>query len=320
MLQTTGSKKFVIAVAMVVATLGAVQQASAGLPLCSPHPRPGQRCQPAPANRPPTIRGAPALTVTTGQSYAFKPSASDPEGKTLTFSISNRPAWTSFNKSTGQLTGSPVSAAVGEYIGIGITVSDGHSTTALAPFSVIVNQANRAPKVSGAPATAAREGQVYEFKPTATDADGDTLTFSIINKPVWSTFNAATGILNGTPGTGTVGSYPNIAIRVSDGTKTVSLPTFGIGVQQASMGNATLTWQAPTTRIDGSPLTNLAGYKISYGTVAGSYPNQVRIANPGVTSHVMTNLPAGTYYFVATAYDTNGGESTISGVASKTIS
>ena len=85
------------------------------------------------------------------------------------------------------------------------------------------------------------------------------------------------------------------------------------------MGNATLSWQAPTFRIDGSPLVNLAGYWVRYGTVPGSYPNQVKIANPGVTSHVITNLPAGTYYFVATAYDSDGRESEFSGVASKTI-
>jgi len=85
------------------------------------------------------------------------------------------------------------------------------------------------------------------------------------------------------------------------------------------MGSATLSWQAPTQRADGSPLTNLAGYRIRYGTAPGSYPNLVQIANPGVTTHVIGNLPPGTYYFVATAYDSSGRESEFSGVVSKTI-
>jgi hypothetical protein len=270
-------------------------------------------------NLAPTISGLPASEVLTGQTYVFSPTASDPEGATLTFSIVNRPAWASFSSSTGRLSGTPTSSAVGEYVEITIKVSDGRLISALAPFSITVNQANRAPTISGTPPAAAREGQAYYFKPTATDADGDALTFSITNRPAWASFSATTGVLKGTPGAGTVGSYANIAIRVSDGAKSASLPAFSIGVQQASMGSATLSWQAPTQRSDGTALTNLAGYRIRYGTASGSYPNQVQIANPGVTSYVISNLPAGTYYFVATAYDADGRESEFSGVVFKTI-
>lgn len=273
----------------------------------------------ATGNRTPTINGTPASSVKIGRDYSFRPTASDPEGSTLTFSIVNRPAWAVFSTTSGSLSGKPVVSEVGEYGEIQINVSDGNSISELAPFSIDVVQGKSAPKVSGTPARAAREGQVYEFKPTATDVDGDTLTFSINNMPTWAAFNSTTGMLKGTPGAGTVGTYANISIRVSDGTSTVSMPAFSIEVQQTSMGSATLSWQAPTLRTDGSPLTNLAGYRISYGTVAGSYPNKVQIANAGVTSHVVTNLPPGKYFFVAAAYDTQGGESKISGAVSKTI-
>ena len=87
-----------------------------------------------------------------------------------------------------------------------------------------------------------------------------------------------------------------------------------------SSGSVTLSWQPPTQRTDGSPLTNLAGYRIRYGTAPGNYPNTRQIANAGVTTAVIENLPAGTYYFVVTAYDTSGGESEFSAVVSKPIS
>lgn len=271
-------------------------------------------------NRAPTISGTPATSAATGQSYSFTPVASDPDGNTLTFAIANRPAWASFSVSTGRLTGTPSSSSVGEYVEIRISVSDGQASTSLPPFSITVLQSNRAPTISGSPPASTLEGQAYAFRPNAADADGDTLSFSITNRPAWATFSTATGALSGTPGIGTVGTYSSITIRVSDGVMTSSLPAFSIAVQQAATGSATLSWQAPTTRTDGSPLTNLAGYRIRYGTAVGSYPNAIDIPNGGLTSAVVGNLPPATWYFVVSAYDTTGAESTNSSPVSKTIS
>jgi hypothetical protein len=311
----------IAALAIVAASLVLASIADAKGPVCKPNSK-SWRCSgdlTSPGNSAPTISGTPATSVISGQTYSFTPTASDPDGDTLSFSIVNRPPWASFSSSTGRLAGTPTSSSVGEYIDIRISVSDGQATASLAPFSIVVKQANRAPTISGTPPTTAREGQAYAFTPTASDADGDTLTFSIANRPSWASFNNATGALTGTPAAGTVGSYSNITIKVSDGTTTVSLPAFSIEVQQASSGSATLTWEPPTTRTDGTPLTNLAGYRIRYGTSSGSYPNVITIANGGITSAVVENLPPATYYFVATAYDTTGAESSYSSTVSKTI-
>jgi hypothetical protein len=53
--------------------------------------------------------------------------------------------------------------------------------------------------------------------------------------------------------------------------------------------------------------------------VQGTYPNSVTLNNPGLTSHVVDSLVPGTYFFVATALNAVGAESTFSTVASKTI-
>ncbi len=271
------------------------------------------------ANRAPTITGTPATTATVGQAYSFTPSASDPDGQSLTFSIVNRPTWANFNTSTGRLSGTPTSAQVGTTTGIVIRVSDGMATTSLPSFSLEVRANNRAPTISGTPATTAREGQAYSFTPTASDPDGDTLTFSIANRPSWASFNTSTGALTGTPPAGSAGSYANVTITVSDGTANASLAAFNITVQQASNGSATLSWQAPTARTDGSALTNLAGYRIRYGTTAGSYPNVVTLNNPGLSSYVVENLPPATYYFVMSAFDGAGVESANTNPVSKTV-
>lgn len=79
----------------------------------------------------------------------------------------------------------------------------------------------------------------------------------------------------------------------------------------------TLAWNAPTTNADGTPLTNLAGYKVYYGTASGSYTSTINVGK--VTSYTINNLASGTYYFAVTAYDTVGLESGYSNEAAKTI-
>ena len=179
--------------------------------------------------------------------------------------------------------------------------------------------ANSAPTISGTPANEALVGQQYSFTPNASDPDGDTLTFSITNKPTWANFNTGTGRLSGTPTAGTEGTYGDIGITVSDGSASASMPQFDIEVQQISMGSATLSWTPPTENTDDSPLNDLAAYKIYYGTSSGNYPNQIDIDNPGISTYVVENLPPDTYYFVSTAINSNGIESDFSNVATKVV-
>jgi hypothetical protein len=262
----------------------------------------------AASNRPPVISGEPPTDATVGTRYVFRPTASDRDGDRLTFAISNRPRWASFDTSSGRLAGTPASRDIGTYANIRVRVSDGQATRALDPFAVVVRAGgqNRSPTISGTPATRIAEGQSYAFLPTASDPDGDKLTFSIANRPAWATFNAGTGRLAGTPGAGAVGTYPDVRIRVSDGAAQSALPAFTITVQQIADGAATLEWRAPTTRVDGSSLGNLAGYSVKYGNAAGSYPNTVKLNNPGITRYTVENLAPGRWYFVISAFDSAG--------------
>jgi hypothetical protein len=84
-------------------------------------------------------------------------------------------------------------------------------------------------------------------------------------------------------------------------------------------GAVSLSWSPPTTRSDGTTLSNLTGYRIYYGTTQGNYSNSVDINNAGITEYILENLTPNTYYFVITAYDSQGVESDFSNVVSKTI-
>jgi hypothetical protein len=108
-------------------------------------------------------------------------------------------------------------------------------------------------------------------------------------------------------------------ISVSDGKSSAALPAFSIVVTGTQLGSATLSWQPPTQNTDGSPLTDLAGYFVRYGTAVGSLTQKVQIANPGLTTYVVDGLAPGTWYFQVTAYNKSGVESAPSATGSKTI-
>jgi hypothetical protein len=79
-------------------------------------------------------------------------------------------------------------------------------------------------------------------------------------------------------------------------------------ITYAATRNATLSWNQPLTNTDSTPLDDLAGYKLYYGTASGDYSTSIDMGN--VTTFVVPNLTWGIiYYFSVTAYDTGGNES-----------
>src|SRR5262249_38061958 len=114
---------------------------------------------------------------------------------------------------------------------------------------------NRAPTISGSPATSVQATQAYSFQPAASDPDNDTLTYSIANKPAWATFSTSTGRLTGTPASTNVGTYANIVISVSDGRASAALPAFSTNVTAARNRAPTISGTPPTTAAAGSAYT-----------------------------------------------------------------
>jgi hypothetical protein len=106
--------------------------------------------------------------------------------------------------------------------------------------------------------------------------------------------------------------YYQAVATSSAGTMKGSVEKFTTDTQEV-----TLRWKAPTTNADGSPLNDLAGYKIYYGTSSGNYTKSVDVGN--VTIYTMKNLPTGTVHFALTSYDKAGNESDFSDEGSKLI-
>jgi hypothetical protein len=78
-----------------------------------------------------------------------------------------------------------------------------------------------------------------------------------------------------------------------------------------------LTWVAPTQNVDGTTLTDLAGYRIYWGTASRDYTDSVEINDPATLSHTLV-LESGDYYVAMTAFDAQGNESAFSNEVLKT--
>jgi hypothetical protein len=197
---------------------------------------------------------------------------------------------------------SPVSATA--------TASTVPSSSSPAPASV---------QLSGTPAASVTVGTAYKFQPTV--SAGGTVTFSVHGQPTWMAFDSATGALTGTPTAGVEGSTGQITITGSNGTSSASIGPFVVQVSApaATSGSAALSWIAPTENTDGSPITDLAGYHIYYGTSADALTTTVTVNGGSSTTYTVSGLSPGTYYFSVVAYNAEGVDSADSNLESKTI-
>jgi hypothetical protein len=270
-------------------------------------------------NSPPTIWGIPPTSAHAGEAYSFRPSASDPEGQALKFAVQGLPAWASFDTASGTLRGTPTWSHAGTYAGIAISVSDGQASASLAPFAITVAAGNRPPSIGGTPPDVVKVGGTYGFTPSASDPEGQKLAFSIANRPAWASFDAGTGRLEGTPDASHAGTYAGIVISVSDGEHSSALPAFDVTVMPDIKGSATVSWTPPTSFEDGTPIANLAGYRVVYGPSSSELSQAVTVASADITSATIEDLAPGTWYFAVKAYTTASIESDLSVVGQKTI-
>ena len=195
------------------------------------------------------------------------------------------------------------------------TVSDGHGGTATATVTVTINAVNDAPSISNVPASAIiAELSPYTFQASASDVDGDTLTFSLVGAPAGATINPSTGEFNWAPteAQGGTGAPFNFAVRVSDGHVSVSSPVSitvtevnsapalaPIGNRVVSLGG-TLTFNASAT--DG----DLPAQTLVY-SLTGAFPAGATI-NPatGAFSWTPTAAQAGQSYTFNVRVTDNG--------------
>ena len=175
------------------------------------------------ANNAPAFASFSCPTVgTIGSAYSCSPTASDADtGHTITYGLLSAPSWMSIDASTGVITGTVANAAGS---GVTVTASDTYDTTSAAAFNVAINNA---PTISSVSCADGLDTAAYTCSVSASDSDsGDSLTYTIANKPSWASISSS-GVITGTAQTGTTS---NITVTVSDGNASATSNSFTITI------------------------------------------------------------------------------------------
>lgn len=168
-------------------------------------------------------------------------------------------------------------------------------------------------------AAPARVGAAYKLLPDISNPENRALSFAAQNLPPWARIDAGTGTISGTPRNSDIGEHSDIVITVADGAHRVATQPFSISVVGSGSGVATLTWRRPDSKVDGSLLDDLAGYRIAYGRDPDDLDHSVFISDPDETSYEFSTLEEGMWYFAVIGVNANGVEGPPTVTAQKAI-
>ncbi len=149
--------------------------------------------------------------------------------------------------------------------------------------------------ISGTPPAEVLVFDDYMFQPDANDEDGDTITFSIKNKPVWAVFDSVTGKLSGTPSKAFANqTFENIVIIAKDGKGgKAELPAFSITVHNAAYYDPVILVGEPATvvrrgeKYSFAPFTDYSGP----GSFTFSIVNKPAWANFNTQTGKLSGIP-----------------------------
>ncbi|OJH33810.1 putative Ig domain-containing protein [Cystobacter ferrugineus] len=198
-------------------------------------------------NNPPSITSVPTLSMTLGQSYEYAATAIDPDGDVLAFVWNTLPAGAQVGPAS-TVRWTPDASQLGAQA-FELEVRDERGGWSRQHFTVFVNDAsNRAPRITSAPNPRAVLGQAYAYAVAASDADGDTLAFELLERPQGMTIAADTGAIAWTPALSQLGTH-SVKVQVNDGRGGVAWQTFTLEVTEQGSGDngAPVILSAPAT-------------------------------------------------------------------------
>ncbi|HAL55473.1 MAG TPA: hypothetical protein DCP63_03060 [Bacteroidetes bacterium] len=165
-------------------------------------------------NQKPVITAIAAKTVAEGSALNFSVVATDPDNDVITYGSPNLPTGATLSASTGSFSWTPGFAQAGSY-SVTFTATDPGLLSDSTVASITVTNVNQKPTIASVSAKSVAEGTSLNFNLSATDPDGDPLTFSSSTSPTGASLSSSTGAFNWTPSFTQSGSY-SILFRATD--------------------------------------------------------------------------------------------------------
>ena len=164
-------------------------------------------------NLPPTISTLPNRFASVGTAYSYLPTATDPEGTPIVYSLSRGPASMTVNPSTGQLNWTPAIGDAGKLI-VTLIATDAGGAAAVQSFELDVLVANQTPTIISSPNLSIAAGATWRYSVLGRDADLDPLRYEMLQSPAGATINAF-GEVEWSTVVADIGSH-SFRFRVSD--------------------------------------------------------------------------------------------------------
>ena len=198
----------------------------------------------------PVITSTPVTTAAVDVAYSYDVEASDADGDVLSYSLVEAPSGMAIDGTSGLISWTPTSAQVGSHP-VTLQVDDGNGGTATQSYTVAVAAApNTAPNITSTPATTAMEGVAYSYDVDATDADGDTLSYSLVTAPSGMTIDGTSGLVSWTPSAAQVGSHP-VSVQADDGNGGTTSQSYTLVVTAAANSGPVISSIPPTQATTG---------------------------------------------------------------------
>ncbi len=242
-------------------------------------------------NLPPSITSTPVTSVDVNSNYSYDVDATDPENDVLTYALTTSPIGMAIDSATGVITWLP--DAAGDY-SIDVSVSDGVNPAVLQSYTLTVNPpANTAP-IANDQSITLNEDIVTSIALTASDAEGDALTFAVLTAPTQGVLTGTAPNVTYVPNSNATGS-DSFTFQVNDGALDSNIATVGISilpVNDAPLADAlSLSTNEDTpinvtlsgSDIENSPLTFIVDTQPTNGVLSGTLPNLVYTPNENVS-------------------------------------
>lgn len=136
---------------------------------------------------------------------SFNVFATDGDDDTITYSVVGLPPGASFNKNSGSFIWNPGYSAAGTYYIKFIATAGG--LTDSETIAITVNNINRPPVLNSIGNKAADENTLLSFTISASDSDGDEISYSVVGLPPGASFNTNSGVFSWTPSFTASGDY-----------------------------------------------------------------------------------------------------------------
>jgi len=227
-------------------------------------------------NRPPVFTSSPPTLASVSNGWTYRASAVDPDNDSVYYVIEQGPTGMTVDSVSGIFRWLPTSDQLGQHQ-VTVGIIDGYGAWATQTFTVTVQQANTAPRITSTPNTIGQIGSTWTYQAAATDGEGDNYTFFLGDSgPAGLQLDAKTGLM---AFTSDVAGRFQVDLFVVDEHGAVSSQSFTLVIQNRA-GNL-------PPQINSNPSF--------YAAVGKEYSYQIQASDPNgdSLSYSLGNAPAG---------------------------